>query len=385
MKKITLLGSCVLALAAAVQAQPPVTLGADGVLDFEGGQTIFSTLGEAAKLSLDTERANVKAGRASLRFDYTVEPNKMNALLKTGQAGEAARIKSFRFWVKSDYATNLVLMLQEQDSGRWLSLFHAPKNQWQRVELSLDDFELSANADDPKDNNGKLDMELVTAAAVADFKQIFAATPNEDLRKLLGVKTGPHTFWLDDFEASRELLPKAPEEPFGSVMLDDFTRPQLNWAIIGDMLIKRVTEEQLKAVGRPVAVNGQGLQAEYRQQAGGIVGWTKMLRPGSLKNMAALRFAIATEQAMTLLVQLEETSGGKYNTTVQLPPDTKPGEVRLVPMLFEVAEDSKDNNKRLDLDQVKQILFIDATGLLGGGVNDNALWLSKLRIEQKPQ
>ena len=67
------------------------------------------------------------------------------------------------------------------------------------------------------------------------------------------------------------------------------------------------------------------------------------------------------------------------------PADTKPAEVRLVPMLFEVAQDSKDNNNRLDLDQVKQILFFDATGILGGPVADNALWISKLRIEQKPQ
>lgn len=372
-------------LGLSAHAQPLVPAATEGFYDFEDARPIFSVLGDNAKVSVDTTAGVAKSGRAALRFDYAVGPNQMHALLKTGQAGEAANIKSFRFWAKSDYATNLVMVLQEQDSGRWVSLFHVPKNVWQKVELSLDDFELSNNADDPKDNNGKLDMGLVNAAAIADFKQIFAGAANEDMKKLIGIKTGPHTFWLDDFEATKQALPPVEPDPLDAKMLDDFNHPQLNWMMLGDVLVKRVTEDQMKQNGRPVSVVGQGLQAEYRQQAGALVGLTKMLHPGALKDMVALRFAIATEQNMTLLVQLEETSGGKYNTTVELPADTKPAEVRLVPMLFEVAQDSKDNNKKLDLDQVKQILIVDATGLLGGAVADNALWISKLRIEKKPQ
>lgn len=387
MKKVVsgtvFLGTVFLALGG--QAQPPLGVGGEGIFDFEDGQTVFGVLGEEGKVSLDANPVNVKAGRASLRFDYNIAPHKFNALLKTGQPGEAAPIKSFRFWIKSDYSTNLIMVLQEQDSGRWNSLFHVPKNQWQRVELSPDDFQLSTEADDPKDNNNKLDMSLVSAAALADFKQIFAAVPDGDTKKLLGIQNGPHTFWIDDFEAIKQPLPPTPEDPLGAIVIDDFTRPQLHWMMLGDMLLQRVSEDQMKQVGRAVSVSGQGLQAEYRQQAGGLVGFTKMLAPGLLKDMVALRFSIATEQPMTLLVQLEETGGGKYNTTIELPADTKPGEVRLVPMLFEVAEDSKDNNNRLDLDQIKQILFIDATGLLGGAVADNALWISKLRVEQKPQ
>ena len=369
----------------AAHAQPPMPNGTEGLYDFEDGRTMFAILGDEGKLSLDTNPINVKSGRAALRFDYSVEPNKMHALIKTGQPGEAMKIKSFRFWVKCDYATTLVMLLQEQDSGRWVSSFHVPKNLWQRVELSLDDFQLSSEPDDPKDNNGKLDMDLVTAAALADYKQIFAAVPDEALKKLIGIQAGPHTFWMDDFEATKELLPQVPEQPFGAILIDDFARPQLNWTMLGDALIKRVTQEQMKQVGRPVSVVRQGLQAEYRQQAGGLIGLMKMVKPGLLKDMVALRFAVATEQPMTLMVQLEEVGGGKYFTTVELPADTKPGEVRLVPMLFEVAQDSKDNNKTLDLEQVKQILFIDATGLFGGPVADNALWISNLRAEQKPQ
>jgi hypothetical protein len=228
-------------------------------------------------------------------------------------------------------------------------------------------------------------MDLVVAAGIADFKQIFGGVQDESMKKLLGIRNGAHTLWIDDFEASREALPVAevdPNEP-NTFYLDAFLRPQLSWMVLGDAPVRQVTEANLKEQGRPVAVKGQGLQAEYRQQPGALIGFTKPLRPGSLQDMDALRFIIATEQAMTLLIQLEEISGGKYNTTVELPAETKPSDVRLVPMLFEAAQDSKDNNNRLDLSQVKQVLFIDATGFLGGAVADNVLWLSALRIETK--
>lgn len=417
MKKLILLG--LLGFASALQAQPQVGGGigkmTDTFLDFEDGQTVFEVLGEGGKVSLDKNKGVAKEGNAALRFDYPLGPGQFNALIKNGQPGEASKLKSFRFWVKSDYATTLVFVLQEQDSGRHVALINAPKNQWQRVELSLDDFVLSTNADDPQDNNGRLDMDLVVAAALADFKQIFVqnhqkvvvATETKDgaagktktttevkveekldpaIAKLLGIQTGPHSLWVDNFEASREALPPFEVDPnalFGTFVLDSFLRPQLSWAVMGDALVKQVTEAGLKEQGRAITVHGQGLQAEYRQQPGSIIGLVKPFLPGTLKDMAALRFAVATEKPMTLLLQLEETSGGKYNTTVELPADNKPGEVRLVPMLFEQAEDSRDNNNRLDLAQVKHVSFIDVTGFLGGAVADNVLWLSNLRVEKK--
>ena len=388
MKKLVLVG--LLGFAGMAQAQPVVGGGigklTDTFLDFEDGQTVFEVLGEGGRVSLDKNKGVPKAGNAALRFDYPLAPGQFSALVKTGQQGEASRLKSFRFWVKSDYATTLVFILQEQDSGRHVALINAPKNQWQHVELSLDDFVLSTGADDPQDNNGRLDMDLVVTAALADFKQFLVNVGDENMRNLLGIKNGPHSFWVDDFEASREALPLAevdPNEPPGTFFLDAFLRPQLGWAIMGDVMARQVTEASLKEQGRAITVHGQGLQAEYRQQPGSLIGLVKPFQPGTLKDMAALLFAVATEQPMTLLLQLEETSGGKYNTTVELPADNKPGEVRLVPMLFEAAGDSKDNNNRLDLSQVKHVSFIDVTGFIGGAVADNVLWISSLRVEKK--
>jgi hypothetical protein len=83
------------------------------------------------------------------------------------------------------------------------------------------------------------------------------------------------------------------------------------------------------------------------------------------------------------VIQLEEKSGGKYSTTVELPGESKAMDVRLANRLFTKSDDSKDDNAQLDLDQVQQILIMDASGLMAAGEGDNQLWLSDLRIEPR--
>ena len=43
------------------------------------------------------------------------------------------------------------------------------------------------------------------------------------------------------------------------------------------------------------------------------------------------------------------------------------------------AQDSKDNNDKLDLDQVKQLVVIDISGWVDGADADNTLWLNNFR------
>jgi len=367
-------------------AQPALTTDIQTRLDFEDGREGFQPFGPTAKISLTREADNVKQGHAALRFDYQVAPEQLNAMLLTGEVGAAANIKSFRFWVKADYETNLVMVLQEHESGRYMAQFHAPANQWQRVELGLKDFMLSNDKDDPKDPNGKLDMDMVEAVAIGDLSQLFVQAKDENLKKLFGVKTGPHAFFLDDFWASDQALPPTPgvdaQDP---AIIDAFTAPQLAWLMVNGTRLVRVTSQELAAQGAPNTVRERGLQAQYHQNAGVPVGLLRGVAPGQLKDMVALKFTVATEKPLVLLVQLEEKSGGKYNTTIDLPGQQKPMDIRLVPKLFGKADDSKDDNNRLDLDQVKQIVFLDLTSLLGQGDGDNQLWLSNLRVEKEEQ
>jgi hypothetical protein len=382
MKKFAV--AATLFLATNAWAQPPAEgVGLIARHDFEDGRPVFQPFGDDAQVGITTDAANVKNGRAALKFDYKIAPNAYTAMILIGEPGAAAQVKSFSFWLKSDYASSMMVVMQEQDGGRYAALFHAPKNLWQRVELEPSDFSLLTGNDDPKDPNNKLDMERVVALAIGDFNQIFANVKDETIKQLIGLKLGAHTLYVDDFTASKDALPETPGvDPKNTSLLDAFTRPQAAWSALGDMVLKRVTAKEMEAQGREVSVKARGLQAEYRQQAGKLAGVTRMVRPGQLAGMAAFKFNVATEKPMTLAVQLEETSGGKYVTTVELPADTKPSEVRLVPALFAPTDDSKDDHKRLDPDQVKQIIFFDVTGLFGQPQGDNVLWLSDVRVEK---
>ena len=382
MKK-SLLGGLVLLTASWAGAQPEIQTALEARLDFEDGKTVFQTFGDTGKVSLTREPANVKQGRSALRFDYQVAAKQLNALFLPGDVGAAANVKSVSFWLRTDYATNLVVVLQEKDSGRHLAVCHSPGNVWLKVELGLADFSLATDKNDPTDGNGKLDMDMVEAVAIADFNQIFAQSGDENLKKIIGVKTGPHSLFIDDFWASNKPL-TAPQgvdlaEP---LVIDQFVNQQVQWAVLGNVQVKRVTEKEMADNGGPEAVRNRGLEAGYKRKQGTIIGFMRRIAPGKLKDMSALKLTLACEKASTIMVQLEEISGGKYNAIVQVPGDSRRTEIRLLTKLFGKADDSKDDNDRLDLDQVKQIAVLDATGLLGQAEGDNLFWISDVRVEK---
>jgi len=90
-------------------------------------------------------------------------------------------------------------------------------------------------------------------------------------------------------------------------------------------------------------------------------------------------FDIASLRPVSVVVQVEETSGGKYNSIIQVPGDAQPKSMDVSLLDMAQADDSKDNDNKLDLDQIKQVLFIDATGFIGGVTGTNSLLLGKVR------
>ena len=354
---------------AAAQPPPPEPLFRQ---NFEDGRPDpWMVFGEKARLSLTQKTENVKEGTTALQFDYPIEKGQLSALIVPTPGGVPARVKSFRFWVKTDYATPLALVLEEQGGGRYLYVFSAPKDTWQRVEVSPSEFVQAQDKDAPQDPNGKLDLDRVAAVALGDMSQLFIQS--DEFARILGVKAGAHTLYLDDFVVSEE-LPPLPEDAApvtGNEDLDSFLHPQLAWVATGAVRLKSTRDQ---------GVDGQGLQADYEQAQDKLAGLMKLLPKGRLAGMGQLTFSVAATNPTTLLVQLEEKSGGKYNAIVDVPGNALATEAKLAPASFKVSDDSKDDNDQLDLDQVKQILFLDATGLLGLGEGSNTLWISRLRV-----
>lgn len=338
---------------------------------FEDDTAGWMVFGQGGKVSVTREAARVKEGKGALQFDYAIGKGQIAALLLPTPDGALAKAKSFRFWIKADQTTPLVVMLQEQGGGRYVSLFTVPKDQWQRVELSPADFSLSDGPGDPKDPDNRLDLDQVSAVGIADMGAFFAQANDAALADLLNVKTGPHVLALDELVVSEEALPESGGPAAGEVSLDRFARPQVSWIGVGGV---RLSGAAGGAAG--------GLQAEYHQAPGKIAGFAKRVPHGTLAGAERLLFEATSAKPARLVVQLEEAGGGKYNTTVEVPGGSALQKLSLKPAEFTEAEDSKDSNGHLDLDQVNQVLFLDASGLLDMADEDNTLRISSLRVSR---
>lgn len=336
---------------------------------FEGDEQGWIALGQNAKVSLVTDAAHVREGKSALRFDYGVSKGAFNLMFAQVPPSALEKAKSFSFWVKTDYAAPLVMILQEKEGGRYLALFTVLANRWQQVELSVSDFALTEGPDDPKDPNNRLDMDQVEGIALADLSQFFAQT-DAALVEAFGLQSGPHTLYLDDLKVNEAALPGSFSVINGDVRFDTFARPQLSWMAVGGARLSVVADKPLE---------GKALQADYRSAAGKIVAVVKPIRRGILTGTSKLTLSMASAKPTKIVIQVEERDGGKYNMVVDLPGDSEVKNLSFPFADFTPADDSRDSNNRLDLDQVHQVVFLDASGFLGVAEQENTLWINKLR------
>jgi hypothetical protein len=338
--------------------------------NFEDGELgPWSPMGPKARLSVTREPMHVKEGTASVRFDYEIAKDQMNTMLLAAQGPLPLMgfVKSISFWIKTDYAAPIVLVLQEQGGGRYLYIFSTPKDVWQQVVAEPSECVLSEDPDDPKDPNNQLDLERVEAVALADMSQIFAQ--NEDLLKLLNVRSGPHTIYLDDLSVSTKTAVGEAKQRDDAISLDDFKYPQPSWLGTGNVALSVVADEGMK---------GRALKASYRHSPDKFVALVRRVPRGRLEGTRWLSLGLASIKPVTLAVQVEERGGGKYNAVFKVPGDVRPFEAKLEWKNFTPADDSRDDNNRLDLDQINQLLILDATGFLELADGPNTLWLSHL-------
>ena len=332
-----------------------------------GGWTGF---GASAKVALTKEAGSVKVGKGALQFDYAVKKGEMNMLLLPTGDGTLTKMKSLSFWVKATHSTPLIVTLGEKEGGRYNASAFVPKDTWQKVELATSDFVVATGKDDPKDPNNKLDLDQVENLGISDLSQILAQSEDPNFTKLLNVQTGPHMLTFDEFNVSEKALPDAMTTEKDEVLLDKLIRPQLAWFGFGSAQVSRVTEKPL---------DGVSVKVDFRQEPNTIMGLARGVKPGALANTKELRFTAASSKLTTLYVQLEESEGGKYNATIELPGNSEKKEFTLVFADFKPSDDSNDANGKLDLDKVQQIIFFDISGLTGAVSQENTLWINSLR------
>lgn len=337
--------------------------------DFEESTGTWTTLGNDASLGHTKDAANVKEGKGALEFKYEVKQGGINFLMLPVHAGQIAKAKAFRFWIKTSAAAPMVFTIAEAEGGRWNAIFSCHADKWQKVELGIEDFELGVGQDQPKDANGKLDLDKVESASLVDIAQLLMQG-GEQLLDFLGLKSGAKKMYLDGFQVSEDALAKSTTLKAGEGSFDTYTRPQLAWLLLGNVEVSKVTGEPL---------TGAGIKFVYKQEQNRVVGMSKFISPGTLTGGKSLHIVAAAKKPTKLVAQLEEGSGGKYNVFFDIPAGGKKTDLEAAYADFVPAEDSKDDNAKLDLDQVKQFTLIDMTGILDQATEENTLWLGIIK------
>jgi hypothetical protein len=261
---------------------------------------------------------------------------------------------------------------RKYDQGRYVAFFYSPGNKWQEVSLGATDLILSTDTNDPKDPNGKLDMDKVMAVALLDVKQMMAQGDDTPFTELFGLVRGEHKIWLRDFKLTTETLPGVAFLTPSDGRLDTFGHPQAGWMGIGGVKL---------GIHSGSPLTGRGLKATYTQGPMRFAGIVRTFPEGRLTGKKGLQVAFTSEKDSKVVVQLEERNGGKYNVLMDIPGGNSVKEFDLPFNEFKAADDSKDTNDQLDLDKVHQIVIIDISGPAGMASSDreNNLIVARLR------
>lgn len=337
---------------------------------FETGEGGWTTLGDSSKLSVTREASRMREGKPVLQYDYQVKKGEFNALVLPTPGGELTKARAFHFWVKTDYRTQIGLVLGEHEGGRYIATFDVPGTGWQRVELSPSDFLLTDEPGDPKDPDNRLDLDQVESIAIADIGQLFAQADGGELAGIFNVKKGAHSLYLSDFLVSPVAVPAPTPVENGGFRIESFTTPQVMWLAAGEVSLKNVT-------GKPL--EGHAMQADYRLEPNRVAGFLRRIPRGKLAGKTELAFAAAATHAAKLVVQVEQRGGVKFNMAVDVPGNSEVRHIRISFHEFQPASDSKDPNAKLDLAQVHQILFLDPAGIADQASRKSTLWINNLR------
>jgi hypothetical protein len=327
----------------------------------------WTTVGASAKASVSHDAEITSPIAGALKLEYAITKGDFSAIYLPVISGDWARAKSIKFRVHTDANTLLAVTLQEQDGGKYLSLIQAPKDAWQTVELSTSDFILGQDPGDPKDPDGKLDMDRISNISIFDVSQFFLAIDNPGLSELLDIKKGNHALYLDSFVVSTEAVPTSAASTGDDVQIDTLVHPQIAWLGLGVSKISRSTEKPL---------DGPSLRVDYHQRPGKPCVITRSISSWLLTGSKTLSLDLASAQPAQLIVQLEQVDGGKYNMSVAVAGGSVVQHKKLLLSGFIRSDDSKDTETKPHLALVKSITIIDASGMISQADHDNTLWVN---------
>jgi hypothetical protein len=353
--------------------------------DFEGDSTEWAALrmdvtgvhpdGDA-KVAIIREAGSAKVGKGALAYSFTIAPGVISALALQRPI-DLTGMKSMRLWVKCSQATAAIIGLGEASGASYQAVAHCPAGAWQEVAINLDELTVD---DASKDPNGKLDLDQVVSMSVFDIGG-FLATFLPDLK-------GPRSMALDDLSFSSKPVPATtgPAQVTRVVPIhrvDNFETSIIRWIPISVDFSdgpKFNLFDATVAVDKDVPEGGgkQSLKFAYPRKGQKIHAVMRNLEKVDLARATGIDLALKSSHDGTFIVAIEEKDGSRYNKTVELHAgDWKKLSLSLTE--FTKADDTQDENDRLDAPQIKQVSIADISTLTGGAeANENQVWIDEV-------
>jgi hypothetical protein len=331
-----------------------------------------------SKLAITRDAQHVKSGKGALVYSYELSPATIR-LLSLQRPKDFTGMKSMRFWVKCTSATAILVGLNQAGGANYQASLYCPAGAWQEVVLNVDEF---APEDPAKGGAGKLDLDAIESITVMDLGNFL-------VRMLPDVK-GPRLMWLDEVLFSSQAAPQSTGvAKSGKVhLVDTFESPSIRWIPVGFEIAETPRITLFEA---PVAIDAdacpdggkQSLRMTYTRQAAKIQGLLRNLEKVDLKKATALELSLKTTHDGTFMISVQEKDGSRYQKLVELKAADGWKKLTLPFTSLELAQDSQDENGKLDADQIKEISLADITSVLPGGAGigvENVLRLDEVRF-----
>jgi hypothetical protein len=374
-----LLGALVLA---PTWAQPPPPEPPDFAplryYDFEQDSAPWVSLNPQAIVGLTAVQENMLAGTSALEVWYLFAPTNtgMDGML-SGSAilplpDGIPGMASMTFGFKSSEAITAVVGVRERGGGAYMAPFFSPGKVWQRVVLGLDDF---YPVDGMVDPDGILEPEQLEGLGILDASN-FLATMAAKL-PVAGFEPGARKMWLDEVKLLRTKWdPEAVPFPAGQpapVVIDTCDRKGIRWIVLGgkDWQAAREADDP---TGRVAGT--WHYRFEYTLPGGTMVAWLKPVHLGQLADTKALHLSARSDQAVKLIVSVQEKGNARYSQQIELAAGADWKRFDLAWNDFALDKDSKDDDGKLDPDQVTMLSLDDISALSGPPqARKTILWL----------
>ena len=334
-------------------------------LDFETGAPGWFALGAAGgSVRVTHEPGQTHSGNSALAFTYEVKRGQTSMAVMPGPPS-LARMQHLRFWVKTDRDAPVAVLLSEtQPGGNYTAWFWSPANAWQQIDLTPADFVLADGPQDPKDPDGKLDLDQLQGIGVLDLSSFFPAPPSPS------GQTGSRTMWIGDFEA---LGGPAPAD-HSAMRIDNFDRGFLPWITIGVMDLKLAQADN--QAGNPL--HEPALEASYEQRDNPLPVLVRRIANYNLARAARLDFDVASDEETTLVVALEMKQPGAAQGPRFTLPIFPPGKREVFHVSVKL-EDFEGPGK-LNPAQLKTLMVTDPAGAGDGVGTHNRIWIGKVEF-----